>query len=260
MVDIWHYKFRFSLALRDVNWSNLKGLFDVKHKNLIKKTAYHKGRTKGSKLLVRQKRSVMNHLLVKDNVSMPFFKMTPSLAVGMAKNLQHGKTTTLLVTSSNVSFFSQEMNFSLFYFYFFDFWKLHSKFPSVISDKWFMSIKLGSKLTNVRSYVDLKPLYSKAVGSWSKLLSYEPWAGTYLVKLPSGSFKFFLFLSMASIFNPNRNLFIIQKKNYLNAGNSMKLGRRPKVRGVAMNPVDHPHGGRTKSIKFHRTPWGLSTK
>ncbi|MEM9423218.1 MAG: 50S ribosomal protein L2 [Spirochaetota bacterium] len=46
------------------------------------------------------------------------------------------------------------------------------------------------------------------------------------------------------------------------AGRSRWLGRRPKVRGVAMNPVDHPHGGgegRTKG-RHPQTPWGLQTK
>jgi large subunit ribosomal protein L2 len=38
------------------------------------------------------------------------------------------------------------------------------------------------------------------------------------------------------------------------------LGKKSIVRGVAMNPVDHPHGGRAKSIKYPRTPWGLTTK
>jgi large subunit ribosomal protein L2 len=37
-------------------------------------------------------------------------------------------------------------------------------------------------------------------------------------------------------------------------------GKKPLVRGVAMNPVDHPHGGRGKSIKYPRTPWGKTTK
>ena len=32
------------------------------------------------------------------------------------------------------------------------------------------------------------------------------------------------------------------------------LGKKPKVRGVAKNPIDHPHGGRTKAIKYPRTP------
>ena len=44
------------------------------------------------------------------------------------------------------------------------------------------------------------------------------------------------------------------------AGRSRNLGRRPCVRGIAMNPVDHPHGGRTNGGIPSVTPWGLPTK
>jgi len=47
------------------------------------------------------------------------------------------------------------------------------------------------------------------------------------------------------------------------AGRKRFLGFRPKVRGVVMNPVDHPHGGgegRTSGGRHPVTPWGVSTK
>ncbi|MYF93366.1 MAG: 50S ribosomal protein L2, partial [Gemmatimonadetes bacterium] len=47
------------------------------------------------------------------------------------------------------------------------------------------------------------------------------------------------------------------------AGRSRWLGRRPKVRGVVMNPVDHPHGGgegRSSGGRHPVTPWGKPTK
>jgi large subunit ribosomal protein L2 len=47
------------------------------------------------------------------------------------------------------------------------------------------------------------------------------------------------------------------------AGRSRWLGKRPKVRGVAMNPIDHPHGGgegRSSGGGHPRTPWGKPTK
>ena len=47
------------------------------------------------------------------------------------------------------------------------------------------------------------------------------------------------------------------------AGRSRWLGRRPVTRGVAMNPVDHPHGGgegRTSGGRHPVTPWGKPTK
>jgi large subunit ribosomal protein L2 len=47
------------------------------------------------------------------------------------------------------------------------------------------------------------------------------------------------------------------------AGTTRHLGGRPKVRGVAMNPVDHPHGGgegKTSGGRHPVTPWGKPTK
>lgn len=44
------------------------------------------------------------------------------------------------------------------------------------------------------------------------------------------------------------------------AGTRVFYGTRPSVRGVAMNPVDHPHGGRTKTNSPELSPWGWVTK
>jgi len=55
----------------------------------------------------------------------------------------------------------------------------------------------------------------------------------------------------------------ILKQILKKAGNNRNLGVRPKVRGVAMNPCDHPHGGgegRGSPPRAHRTPWGKLTK
>jgi len=60
---------------------------------------------------------------------------------------------------------------------------------------------------------------------------------------------------------------VSNEKHFLNiihkAGRSRWLNKRPKVRGVAMNPIDHPHGGgegKTSGGKIQVTPWGLPTK
>ena len=44
------------------------------------------------------------------------------------------------------------------------------------------------------------------------------------------------------------------------AGRNRRLSKRPTTRGIAMNPVDHPHGGRTNGGCPSVTPWGLPTK
>lgn len=49
-------------------------------------------------------------------------------------------------------------------------------------------------------------------------------------------------------------------KKLKKAGQARWLNRRPTVRGVAMNPVDHPHGGRTNGGRPSVTPWGKLTK
>jgi large subunit ribosomal protein L2 len=52
-----------------------------------------------------------------------------------------------------------------------------------------------------------------------------------------------------------RNSNIRHKRRFLgSAGMNTKLGFKSKVRGVAMNPVDHPHGGRTKSNNPEKSP------
>lgn len=79
-----------------------------------------------------------------------------------------------------------------------------------------------------------------------------------VVKLPSGVRKFF---SMYSIMTDGRCALRLKRKfSNTKSGYWRSYGQKPHVRGVARNPVDHPHGGRTKSIKYPRTPWGKTTK
>jgi large subunit ribosomal protein L2 len=54
-----------------------------------------------------------------------------------------------------------------------------------------------------------------------------------------------------------------QNQSIGKAGRNRWLGKRPTVRGVVMNPVDHPHGGgegRTSGGRHPVTPWGVPTK
>jgi ribosomal protein L2 len=100
--------------------------------------------------------------------------------------------------------------------------------------------------------------YARSPGTKATMLKMDSRVSTSLVKLPSGVRKIFSTYSLASlgyVALPNNKKAVNNKAGY----NHMH-GRKPKVRGVAMNPVDHPHGGRTKTIKHPRTPWGATTK
>jgi len=48
--------------------------------------------------------------------------------------------------------------------------------------------------------------------------------------------------------------------HHTKSGYWRKFGKKATVRGVAMNPVDHPHGGQSKAIRYQRTPWGHTAK
>ncbi|CAN6176916.1 unnamed protein product [Urochloa humidicola] len=99
----------------------------------------------------------------------------------------------------------------------------------------------------------------RAAGTYAKVVQ-EPGAQCVL-RLPSGAEKTVDSKCRATIgivSNPSHGTRKLRK-----AGNSRWLGRRPVVRGVAMNPVDHPHGGgegRTKGGRPSVSPWGKPTK
>jgi large subunit ribosomal protein L2 len=64
--------------------------------------------------------------------------------------------------------------------------------------------------------------------------------------------------TIGAVSNPDH-----QNVNFGKAGRMRWLGQRPSVRGVAMNPIDHPHGGgegRTSGGRHPVTPWGKPTK
>lgn len=111
--------------------------------------------------------------------------------------------------------------------------------------------------------VELKPgkgaQLARSAGSYAQLVGKS--GGYVLVKLRSGEVRQIPSTCMAtigSVSNPDHQNTKIGK-----AGRNRWLGRRPHVRGVAMNPVDHPHGGgegKTSGGRHPVTPWGKPTK
>jgi large subunit ribosomal protein L2 len=111
--------------------------------------------------------------------------------------------------------------------------------------------------------VEMKPgkggQLARAGGTYAQLVGRD--AGYALLKLASGEVRMVRSECMATIgavSNPDQQNIVIAK-----AGRSRWLGRKPHVRGVAMNPIDHPHGGgegRTSGGRHPVTPWGKPTK
>ncbi len=100
--------------------------------------------------------------------------------------------------------------------------------------------------------------YAKANGTFSQILKINKDLQLILVKLPSGKKKYFQVDYLCTL---GRNNNIFQKFLTVGkAGLNNSLGKNSCVRGVAMNPVDHPHGGRTKTNQPEVSPWGWVTK
>ena len=111
--------------------------------------------------------------------------------------------------------------------------------------------------------IELKPgkgaQMARSAGSYARIMASE--AGMVTLKLPSGEMRMVsenCLATIGTVGNKSHENITIGK-----AGRSRWLGKRPKVRGVAMNPVDHPHGGgegRTSGGRHPVSPWGTPAK
>jgi large subunit ribosomal protein L2 len=111
--------------------------------------------------------------------------------------------------------------------------------------------------------VELKPKKGaqliRSAGTYGQLMAKE---GNYAqIKFPSNEVRMVLldcFATIGQVSNLDHENMSLGK-----AGKTRWLGRRPKVRGVVMNPVDHPHGGgegRSSGGRHPVSPWGVPTK
>lgn len=99
----------------------------------------------------------------------------------------------------------------------------------------------------------------RSAGASAQVMAQD--AGMCTLKLPSGEIRMVMDNCMATIGQVGNRIHeqIVSGK----AGRTRWLGRRPKVRGVAMNPVDHPMGGgegKSSGGRHPTTPWGKPTK
>jgi len=121
------------------------------------------------------------------------------------------------------------------------------------------NIPIGTIIHNVEMKPGKGGQLARAAGTYVQLVGRD--AGYALLRLSSGEVRMVRAECMATIgavSNPDRQNISIGK-----AGRNRWLGRRPSVRGVAMNLIDHPHGGgegRTSGGRHPVTPWGKGTK
>ena len=121
------------------------------------------------------------------------------------------------------------------------------------------SIPVGTIVHNVEMKVGKGGQMARSAGTFVQLIGRD--GGNAQLRLASGEVRMVSELCMATIgavSNPDQ-----QNVNFGKAGRKRWMGIRPTVRGVVMNPVDHPHGGgegRTSGGRHPVTPWGKPTK
>ncbi|MDA8142177.1 MAG: 50S ribosomal protein L2 [Desulfobacteraceae bacterium] len=121
------------------------------------------------------------------------------------------------------------------------------------------NIPLGTHIHNIELRLGKGGQIVRSAGTYAQLMAKEdPYA---LVKLPSGEVRMVLMKCKATIGQVGN--VIHENISIGKAGRSRWLGHRPRVRGVAMNPVDHPMGGgegRSSGGRHPCSPWGMPTK
>ena len=121
------------------------------------------------------------------------------------------------------------------------------------------SIPVGTIVHNIEMKLGKGAQIARSAGTYAQLVGKD--SGYALLRLSSGEQRMVRSECMASVgavSNPDQ-----QNIKLGSAGRKRWLGKRPSVRGVAMNPIDHPHGGgegRTSGGRHPVSPWGKPTK
>ncbi len=121
------------------------------------------------------------------------------------------------------------------------------------------SIPVGTIIHNIEMKVGKGGQIARSAGTYAQIIGKDQ--GYAQLRLSSGEIRMVRAECMATIgavSNPDQKNIKLGK-----AGRKRWLGKRPSVRGVAMNPVDHPHGGgegRTSGGRHPVSPWGKPTK
>ncbi|PIK14179.1 50S ribosomal protein L2 [Halobacteriovorax sp. JY17] len=130
---------------------------------------------------------------------------------------------------------------------------------TVGNSKQLKDIPVGTLVHNVELHPGAGGQFARSAGAYVQVMAKE--GEMALLRMPSGELRKVRSVCRATIGQVG-NL-DHEKRNIGKAGRKRMLGFRPTVRGVVMNPVDHPHGGgegRTSGGRHPVTPWGKPTK
>lgn len=247
-----------SAASRNSMFFHIKMNYQPKYKKLVFFKKNNAGRNDSGRIIARTKTSVLvKRRDIKINYTLNYTKIN---FIGGFVFLPYKNRLLSLFFFSNgaVSYFLATRNHKIFHCSTFLF---NKKIKGLRFRKLFAVIFRIKKLSFL-SCLSIRPVikaqYVRAPGCKSRLFKFDEETHSVVMEMPSKARKLFSYYSFAffgAMANHHHKNFSTGKAGYWRS-----FGEKSTVRGVAKNPVDHPHGGRTKAIKYQRTPWGKTTK
>ena len=204
----------------------------------------------GSKLLYSRKR---NNILIKyiPKHDYNLFTLLPSMAISFIHYGFYYEYTTLYYQSSGLYFTLNLSVKKLFRYYIFNKNLMYFLLLNVTYVFYLGFLHVNDLVYFINNIYTQKIIIARSFGSYAKIIAIDDYTNFFLIKLPSTQrCLFFILTNVLDFKSPTScEKFVHQK-----AGFYRNRTRRSIVRGVAMNPVDHPHGGRTKTIRCPLTP------
>ena len=233
------------------NSNNKNFFFFEKKKHLTK------GRNNSGQIIIFSKKKKLNNYLI-HNSYLSWSKQT-ALVINFKqfflKNLFY------LLKYPNGSLAIKKSIFGVFvgdYLNFFFFFYSSYKYKFIGWECFIFFLPRFTFISNIKVYYFKDSFFCTSNGSYLQIIENFQDLKLIKIKLPSGKKKIFNENTVGTI---GRNNNIFQKYSFLGSWKFNKfLEHKFNVRGVAMNPVDHPHGGRTKTNKPEVSPWNWVTK
>ena len=239
-------------------------------RKFTKCTAWQAGRNSSGRIttLSKGKRTLKSRITI---VNPSFRDTSLSIVGGLSFNPYH-RTMYMLIFSASGAVNYLRASDKFFLFKYTRLLSLFTRVPdayvplsivkkqAIIRTNFFLVLQLPrhQPVNNIELQPGSGATISRSTGSNSIITKIDPRINSSLIRLPSGVRKIISVFSVGHLGKPA--LPECTKLNITSAGYYSSRGKAPRSRGVAKNPVDHPHGGRTKAIKYPRTPWGKTTK
>ena len=247
-----------SSASRNISLYTNKLNFILKKNKLSLYKKWKAGRNNSGKIIIRTKASLLKKIKsIHINYNLRYLKLGFITSFNFLP-FKNKLLSLIFFSNGSFSYYLTNENQKLFSFIYFN---LHKNLKKIKIKNNFLMLFQIKKLSFV-SCIELIPgkgsQYSRSSGTKSRILKFDHETHSVLLKLPSGIKKIFSYYSFVML----GQLSLKNNKNFQNgkAGYWRMFGSKSLVRGVAMNAVDHPHGGRTTSVKCPKTPWGKPTK